>query len=86
MIKEEPGLTREMVKHLGQIEEMVLEQLAWKSGSPLFDAIDAGKVPTYDEVCTYVCGIVRICMSSLCTVLHYDTVLRDDLQYWRNVH
>ena len=61
MIKEEPGLTREMVKHLGQIEEMVLEQLAWKSGSPLFDAIDAGKVPTYDEVHTYVyvCTYIR---------------------------
>lgn len=50
VIKEEPGLTREMVKYLGQIEEMVLEQLAWKSDSPLFDAIDVGKVPTYEEV------------------------------------
>ena len=55
IIKEEAGLTREMVKHLAQVEEMVLEYLAWLSESPLFDAIDAaGKVPTFEEVHPFV--------------------------------
>lgn len=55
IIKEEAGLTREMVKHLAQIEESVLEYLAWLSESPLFDAIDAaGKVPTFEEVHPFV--------------------------------
>ena len=56
VIKEEPGLTREMVKHLGLIEETVLEQLAWRSGSPLFDTIDAagGRVPHYEDVSAFL--------------------------------
>ena len=34
-----------------QIEETILGYLAWKSDSPLFNAIDAaGSVPTYQEV------------------------------------
>ena len=44
-----------MVKHLAQIEETVLEYLAWHSDSPLFDAIDAaGKVPTFEDVHPFV--------------------------------
>ena len=36
---------------LYQIEEMVLSSLAWRSNSPLFDAIDAaGPVPAYKDV------------------------------------
>ena len=35
-----------------QIEAMVLGSLAWRSDSPLFDAIEAkGAVPSYEEVC-----------------------------------
>ena len=34
-----------------QVEEMVLGHLAWKSDSPLFEAIQAaGSVPTYEDV------------------------------------
>lgn len=34
-----------------QVEETVLGQLAWRSNSPLFEAIDAaGSVPSYDDV------------------------------------
>ena len=34
-----------------QVEEMVLGHLAWKSDSPLFEAIEAaGSVPTYEDV------------------------------------
>lgn len=45
-------LTRDMVKHLNRIEEMILESLAWKSSSPLWEALancEAG-VPSYEEV------------------------------------
>ncbi|OXU30844.1 hypothetical protein TSAR_012648 [Trichomalopsis sarcophagae] len=45
-------LTRDMVKHLNRIEEMILESLAWKSGSPLWRALkdcDEG-VPSYEDV------------------------------------
>ena len=34
-----------------QVEEMVLDYLAWSSDSPLYDAIDAaGSVPSYEDV------------------------------------
>ena len=34
-----------------QVEEMVLDYLAWTSESPLYDAIDAaGSVPNYEDV------------------------------------
>ncbi|KAJ8676249.1 hypothetical protein QAD02_012035 [Eretmocerus hayati] len=45
-------LTRDMVKHLNRIEEMILESLAWKSNTPLWDALKAvtNGVPSYEEV------------------------------------
>ncbi|XP_058788572.1 retinoblastoma-like protein 2 isoform X2 [Phymastichus coffea] len=45
-------LTRDMVKHLNRIEEMILESLAWTSSSPLWQVLqscDAG-VPSYEDV------------------------------------
>ncbi|KAM4699029.1 retinoblastoma-associated protein [Discoglossus pictus] len=38
-IKAEPSLTREMIKHLERCEHQIMESLAWKSDSPLFDLI-----------------------------------------------
>ncbi|XP_033127036.1 retinoblastoma-associated protein-like [Anneissia japonica] len=38
-LKEETKLTRDAVKHLQNVEAMILDSLAWKSGSPLFDAM-----------------------------------------------
>lgn len=38
-----------------QIEAMVLGSLAWRSDSPLFEAIEhKGSVPSYEEVYTYI--------------------------------
>jgi len=50
---------------------MVLGSLAWRSDSPLFDAIELkGSVPCYDDVCCVVCvcmcGMCRICMCGVC--------------------
>ncbi|XP_029464412.1 retinoblastoma-like protein 2 isoform X2 [Rhinatrema bivittatum] len=51
-IRAETGLCREVVKHLNHIEEKILESMAWKQESPLWDRIrDHGKkIPTCEEV------------------------------------
>ncbi|KAF6079216.1 RB transcriptional corepressor like 2 [Phyllostomus discolor] len=51
-IRAEDGLCREVVKHLNQIEEQILDHLAWKAESPLWDRIrdNDNKVPTCEEV------------------------------------
>ncbi|XP_060643920.2 retinoblastoma-like protein 2 isoform X1 [Anolis sagrei] len=57
LIRAEDGLCREVVKHLNHIEEQILESLAWKEESPLWDKIreNDNKVPTCEEVmpCQY---------------------------------
>ncbi|XP_070616275.1 retinoblastoma-like protein 2 [Erythrolamprus reginae] len=52
LIRAEDGLCREVVKHLNHIEEQILESLAWKTESPLWDKIkeNENKVPTCEEV------------------------------------
>ncbi|KAM3919738.1 retinoblastoma-like protein 2 [Leptodactylus fuscus] len=52
VIKAEDGLCREVVKHLNQIEEQILESMAWTHDSPLWDKIrdNDGKVPLCEEV------------------------------------
>uniref|UniRef100_A0A8C6RMX8 RB transcriptional corepressor like 2 n=1 Tax=Nannospalax galili TaxID=1026970 RepID=A0A8C6RMX8_NANGA len=51
-IRAEDGLCREVVKHLNQIEEQILDHLAWKPESPLWDKIrdNENRVPTCEEV------------------------------------
>ncbi|XP_032661272.1 retinoblastoma-like protein 2 isoform X3 [Chelonoidis abingdonii] len=51
-IRAEDGLCREVVKHLNHIEEQILESMAWKCESPLWDRIrdNENKVPTCAEV------------------------------------
>ncbi|KAI1899919.1 hypothetical protein AGOR_G00066720, partial [Albula goreensis] len=51
-IRSEEGLSRDMVKHLNNIEEQVLERRAWSSDSALWEALEAAqkKVPTVEEV------------------------------------
>lgn len=51
-IRSEEGLSRDMVKHLNQIEEQVLESQAWSRDSALWGALHAAgsKVPTVEEV------------------------------------
>ncbi|KAM6937382.1 retinoblastoma-like protein 2 [Xenentodon cancila] len=52
LVRAEQGLSREVVKHLNQVEEQVLESLAWTSDSPLWQSLHAAKdrVPSCQEV------------------------------------
>ncbi|XP_016423922.1 retinoblastoma-like protein 2 isoform X1 [Sinocyclocheilus rhinocerous] len=52
LVRVEEGLFREVVKHLNHVEEQVLESLAWKGNSPLWDSIREAKncVPACQEV------------------------------------
>nr|XP_014340716.1 PREDICTED: retinoblastoma-like protein 1 isoform X2 [Latimeria chalumnae] len=52
IIRSEEGLSRDMVKHLNNIEEQILESRAWSHDSALWCALDAAdnKVPTCEEV------------------------------------
>ena len=52
LVRSEQGLFREVVKHLNQVEEQVLESLAWTSDSPLWDSLRASKdqVPACQQV------------------------------------
>ncbi|XP_063758404.1 retinoblastoma-like protein 2 isoform X2 [Eleginops maclovinus] len=45
LVRAEQGLFREVVKHLNQVEEMVLERLAWSWDSPLWDSLRGVKDP-----------------------------------------
>lgn len=51
-VKVEEQLSRDVVKHLNCIEEKILESLAWKKNSPLWQAIESteGGIPSCEEV------------------------------------
>lgn len=52
LVRSEQGLFREVVKHLNQVEEQVLENLAWTSDSPLWESLRGAKdqVPACQQV------------------------------------
>jgi len=52
IVRTEDQLSREVVKHLNQIEEKILESLAWQSDSPLWQTIQSlpEGVPSCEEV------------------------------------
>lgn len=52
LVRSEQGLFREVVKHLNQVEEQVLESLAWTSDSPLWESLQGAKdqVPACQQV------------------------------------
>ncbi|XP_075939360.1 retinoblastoma-like protein 2 isoform X1 [Anarhichas minor] len=52
LVRSEQGLFREVVKHLNQVEEQVLESLAWTSDSPLWESLRGAKdhVPACKQV------------------------------------
>ncbi|XP_048757821.2 retinoblastoma-like protein 1 isoform X3 [Ostrea edulis] len=50
IIRNEDGLSRDVVKHLNHIEENILESLVWRSESPLWEAIKEGSVPGCEDV------------------------------------
>lgn len=43
-------LTRELVKHLSDMEEKILDTMAWATGSPVWQLLNQEKAPIYDEV------------------------------------
>ncbi|XP_037307928.1 retinoblastoma-like protein 2 [Pungitius pungitius] len=52
LVRSEQGLYREVVKHLNQVEEQVLESLAWAGDSPLWEILHGAKdqVPACKQV------------------------------------
>ncbi|XP_060567628.1 retinoblastoma-like protein 1 isoform X1 [Ruditapes philippinarum] len=52
IVREEEGLSRDVVKHLNHIEECILESLAWRGDSPVWEAIKSqnSDVPQSAEV------------------------------------
>lgn len=52
IVRAEDQLSRDVVKHLNQIEEKILESLAWQSDSPLWQTIESlsDGVPSCEEV------------------------------------
>uniref|UniRef100_A0A0K0CXZ8 RB_A domain-containing protein n=1 Tax=Angiostrongylus cantonensis TaxID=6313 RepID=A0A0K0CXZ8_ANGCA len=51
IVRNEPRLTRDMVRHLNKVEERVLEELAWSRDSPLWTLLNRkpDSVPSCDE-------------------------------------
>ncbi|XP_067001278.2 retinoblastoma-like protein 1 [Anabrus simplex] len=52
IIAAEDQLSQDMVKHLNLIEEQILDSMAWRSGSPLWESIKSSglPVPSCDDV------------------------------------
>ncbi|KPM11087.1 retinoblastoma-like protein 1-like protein [Sarcoptes scabiei] len=50
IIREEQSLPRVVVKHLGKVEEQILESLAWKSDSPVWSLLSKSLPPNCKEV------------------------------------
>ncbi|KAL4235049.1 Retinoblastoma-like protein 1 [Mactra antiquata] len=52
IVREEDGLSRDVVKHLNHIEECILESLAWRNDSPVWEALKTlnSDVPQSAEV------------------------------------
>ncbi|XP_073320617.1 retinoblastoma-like protein 2 [Pagrus major] len=52
VLRAEEGLPRDVVRHLAQVEEKVLESLAWTGDSPLWEELRAneGNLPTCQQV------------------------------------
>ena len=51
IIRDEEGLSRDIVKHLTSLEERILESMAWRSDSNIWDKIKAqGTIPAFQEV------------------------------------
>ncbi|XP_069384499.1 retinoblastoma-like protein 2 isoform X2 [Paralichthys olivaceus] len=52
LVRSEQGLFREVVKHLNQVEEQVLESLVWSSDSPMWEILSGAKdqVPSCQQV------------------------------------
>lgn len=54
VVRAEPEFPREIVKHMNAVEEACLEELTWKSRSPLWDTINLclNQLPSCEQVCS----------------------------------
>lgn len=50
LIRDEDGLSRPVVKHLNSIEEQIIESMAWKANSSLWENLKNQHVPSCQEV------------------------------------
>ncbi len=52
IVRTEDSLSRDVVKHLSQVEEKVLEELAWGEESPLWSILESKgePIPSCEEV------------------------------------
>lgn len=50
LIRDEDGLSRSVVKHLNSIEEKIIESMAWKSQSALWESVKSQGVPSCQDV------------------------------------
>ncbi|XP_050295177.1 retinoblastoma-like protein 2 [Anthonomus grandis grandis] len=51
IVRAKDNLFRELVKHLNRIEETVIESLAWRSDSPIWEAIKTvGQIPKFEDI------------------------------------
>ncbi len=50
MIRNEDGLSRDIIKHLNFIEENILESIAWQSYSYIWQYLKENSVPVFEEV------------------------------------
>jgi len=50
MIRTEDGIARDVIKHLQNIEEQILERLAWKGTSPVWKLLEGSEVPSCEQV------------------------------------
>lgn len=78
LVRAEQGLFREVVKHLNQVEEQVLESLAWTGDSPLWESLRGAKdhAPSCQEVrpclmmymcqCFLLCAFLFVCPEVKC--------------------
>lgn len=84
-IRAEDGLCREVVKHLNHIEEQILESMAWKQESILWDRIrdNDNKVPSCEEVGSSLYSITRLmwvsCSNRMVKSGHQQDLLQETL-------
>ncbi|XP_066257159.1 retinoblastoma-like protein 1 isoform X2 [Euwallacea similis] len=51
VVRSKDNLFRELIKHLNRIEETIIESLAWRSSSPIWDAIEKSgqEIPKFQD-------------------------------------
>ncbi|KAG8001383.1 Retinoblastoma-like protein 2 [Nibea albiflora] len=76
-LRADVGLPHAVVTHLAQVEDKVLESMAWTSDSPLWEEIrdNEGHLPT----CQQVYRLMGMRLRELCSTLHISDELRSKI-------